>query len=109
MDPKPHPGDQWDFFIAHASADRELAEQLYDVLTSDSRTFLDSRCLVPGDNWDTELIKAQRNSLITVVLISKNTGEAYYEGEEIATAIEMSRGEDKRHRVVPVLLEAVPS
>jgi uncharacterized protein YjbI with pentapeptide repeats len=71
--------------------------------------YLDSRCLRPGDNWDVELSKAQRQSRVTVVLISAQTDAAYYEGEEIATGIDMSRGEGAPHRVVPVFLESVPS
>ncbi len=95
--------------MAYASADRGRAEELYTLLSQNARVFLDSRCLLPGDNWDAELTKAQRRSRVTLVLISAHTDEAYYEREEIATAIDMSRGEGARHRVVPVLLEPVPS
>jgi hypothetical protein len=67
--------------------------------------FLDSKCLLPGDDWDQELAAAQRNSLITVVLISAKTNKAYYQREEIAAAIAMAREDKKRHRVIPVYLE----
>jgi uncharacterized protein YjbI with pentapeptide repeats len=77
------------------------------MLSQTSRVFLDSICLLAGENWDDALSQAQRLSLITVVLISRNTGDAYYQREEIATAIEMSRAEASPHRVVPVLLEDV--
>jgi hypothetical protein len=98
---------EWDFFIAHASADQGRAEELYALLYPSSRVFLDSRCLLLGDNWDAELSKAQSRSRITIVLISSHTNDAYYEREEIATAIDMSRGDAGRHRVVPILLEDV--
>jgi len=94
----------WDFFIAHASADEAAAENLYDVLDPRSRVFLDSRRLVPGDNWDEVLTSAQRSSLITVVLVSSNTGRAYYEREEIAAALELARSDKDKHRVVPLYL-----
>ena len=94
---------KWDFFIAHAGPDREVAETLYDRLLEKSRVFLDARSLLLGDDWDRELSEAQRNSLVTVVLISSNTEEGYYQREEIAAAIALARTTDK-HRVVPVYL-----
>lgn len=50
-----------------------MAEQLYDLLVPKAKVFLDSRELMLGDNWDEELAAAQRNSLITVVLVSRKT------------------------------------
>ncbi len=101
--PKPTP-HVWDFFIAHAGPDKEPAEELYDLLKEHARVFLDSQCLLLGDNWDQELPKAQRESLISVVLLSSNAEHAYYEREEIAAAIRLSRA--SKHRVVPVYLDA---
>lgn len=95
----------WDFFIAHAGADKRTAEEVYDHLQSDSRVFLDSRCLMLGDDWDTELAAAQQKSLVTVVLISAKTEAAYYQREEIAAAIALAREDTKKHRVVPVFLD----
>jgi hypothetical protein len=97
---------RWDFFIAHAGADVAAAERLYDKLAPFGKVFLDRRSLLPGDNWMRALPEAQADSLITVVLISQNTGRAYYESSEIARAIEMSRSESERHRVVPIYLAA---
>ncbi len=78
---RPH----WDFFIAHAGKDAAVAEALYDELYLNARTFLDSRSLMLGDDWDHALQRAQLNSRITVVLISENTDQAYYQREEIAS------------------------
>jgi hypothetical protein len=100
--------DPWDFFIAYASPDRKRSEELYSALSSRSRVFLDSRCLLPGDNWAAELSRAQSRSRVTLVLISEQTDEAYYQNEEIATGIDMSRCEGARHRVVPIFLARVP-
>jgi hypothetical protein len=95
---------QWDFFLAHAAADLRAAEALYDLLVPHSRVFLDSRCLLPGDDWDKEIVSAQAASLVTVVLVSPGTGGAYYQREEIANAVNMARRDGKAHRVVPVYL-----
>jgi hypothetical protein len=96
---------RWHFFLAHAAADIHSAESLYDLLIPQSKVFLDSRCLLLGDDWEEELPEAQRNSLITIVLVSSNTHKAYYQQEEIAGAIEMARTGKDKHRVVPVFLE----
>jgi hypothetical protein len=96
---------EWDFFITHAGADKRPAEKLYDYLKPKSRVFLDCRSLVLGDDWDTELRRAQKTSLVTVVLISEKTEAAYYQREEIAAAIALARANAAQHRVVPVFLD----
>ena len=70
--------DRWDFFIAHAGANNDVAEELYELLAPYSRVFLDCKTLLPGDDWDQELAEAQRCSLVTIVLISADTDRAYY-------------------------------
>jgi hypothetical protein len=96
---------EWDFFIAHAGADRQQAEALYTRLTPAARAYLDSRNLIPGDNWSRDLPDAQRRSLITVVLLSTNTRQADYQIEEIAAAVAMVRENPETHRVIPVYLD----
>jgi hypothetical protein len=93
----------WDFFIAHAGADKAIAEDVYDRLISDACVFLDCRCLELGNDWDVKLREAQQNSYVTLVLISVNTDKAYYQREEIAVAIALARSESE-HRVVPIYL-----
>ena len=100
-----NPQPRWDFFLAHASPDALLADELYELLCPVARTFLDSRSLLLGDDWDRKLLNAQRDSRITVVLVSKNTDGAYYQREEIANAIEMARKQETEHRVVPVYVD----
>lgn len=95
----------WDFFIAHASADKASAETLYALLEPKSRVFLASRDILPGTPWIKEVLEAQQSSRITIVLISSNTEEAYYENEEILAAIDLARKKEKAHRVVPVYLD----
>ena len=96
---------KWDFFIAHAGSDINIAEQFYEGLLTDSRVFLDSKSLILGDNWDVALPRAQKKSLITVVLISSKTEAAYYQREEIAAAIAYARANPDDHRVIPVYLD----
>lgn len=95
----------WDFFIAHAGSDLSAAKELYGLMVSRCRVFLDSQCLQLGDDWDVELPKAQRQSRVTVALISTQTESAHYERDEIANAISMARANSNLHRVVPVFLE----
>jgi hypothetical protein len=59
-----------------------------------------------GDNWDIQLAKAQRNSRVTVILVSSATEEAFYAREEIAIAIRESRSSKNQHRLVPLFLDS---
>jgi hypothetical protein len=95
----------WDVFIAHAGPDLVQAEALYAALAPKLEVFLDSKCLRPGDNWDAELARAQRESLVTAVLVSGSAEEAYYEREEIAAAIRMARENPRLHRVIPIFVD----
>jgi hypothetical protein len=95
----------FDFFIAHAGPDDAAAERLYDLLTPGSRPFLASRALRPGDDWDVIIADAQRHSAVTVVLVSRHTISAFYQREEIALAVDRSRHDPSRHRVVPIYLD----
>ncbi|MCA1568572.1 MAG: TIR domain-containing protein [Acidobacteria bacterium] len=96
----------WDFFIAHSGKDKLPAQELYGLLALHSRVFLDSECLLPGDDWVREVAFAQRNSRVTLVLISSNVDDAYYAREEIASAVAMAREGKQRHRLVPIYLDA---
>jgi TIR domain len=96
----------WDIFLAHAGADVLAAEELYNLLEPHCKVFLDKHCLLLGDDWDLELALAQRKSLVTVVLVSPRTEQAYYLRDEIAAAINMARKGKDKHRVVPVFLGA---
>lgn len=100
---------KWDFFLAHASTDKQIAKRLYDLLQPHCRVFLDDQNIQLGDDWDQELARAQSESLITVVLVSERTDTAYYQREEIAAAIDLARSEDKSHRVIPVYLDGPPT
>jgi hypothetical protein len=96
---------RWDFFIAHAGRDTEAAEGLYRLLAPRSRPFLDTQCLRPGEDWDRAIPTAQRTSAVTVVLLSAQTDRAYYQREEVASAIDLARRGGGTHTVVPVYLD----
>jgi hypothetical protein len=100
---------KFDFFIAHAGPDAKAATALYRLLSKTHRVFLDAKSLMPGDPWDEVLPKAQQQSRITVVLISPHTDFAYYQREEIAQAIALSRSEAGRHHVIPIFLGSPPA
>ena len=67
----------WDFFLAHAGADKEAAEAVYELLRPHFKVFLDSLSLLPGDDWDREIALAQSRSAVTLVLVSSRTEKAY--------------------------------
>ena len=65
--------------------------------------FLDSEVLVPGDEWTYKICDAQRQSLLTVILISPRSEAAYFQREEILQAISLARRQ-KEHRIIPIYL-----
>ena len=97
---------KWDFFIAHAGADKAHAEKLYSYLCKNARVFLDSKNLKLGDDWDIELPKHQKKSYVTVILVSSKTEKAYYQREEIAAAISLAREDSQNYRAIPVYLDS---
>jgi hypothetical protein len=99
------PSAPYDLFLAHPSASKASARALYELLQPDVRVFLDERSLSPGARWDLEIPAAQRASRATVILISSHADAAWYLGDEIVTAIRLSRAAPEAHAVVPVLLE----
>jgi hypothetical protein len=104
-------GDHYDLFLAHPSANQATAGALFDLLPSDVRLFLTSRSLQPSDEWDQEILTAQRASRAIVLLISRHADAAWYLGAEVITALALHRTSPDAHRLVPVLLEpgiAVP-
>jgi hypothetical protein len=98
----------WDIFIAHASADRASAEQLYDrLLVGGHRVFLDARTLTPGDFWDLEIPHALETSRMILVLIASSYESAHYLRDEIANAITQAR-RTGLPRVIPIYMDGPP-
>lgn len=96
----------WHLFIAYSHYDHSMALALYNHLHADYRVFFDAKCLLLGDAWDEKLPAAQRHSLLTVVLISRHTDSSWFQREEIASAIQLTRANETQHRVVPVYLDS---
>jgi hypothetical protein len=51
--------------------------------------------------------EAHKNALLTAVVVSRKTDRAYYQREEIVTAIQRARDRPQDHRVVPIFLEHI--
>ena len=100
------PEFDWDFFLAHAGADLEAARKLKRQLAPPAHVFLDAEDIPLGENWDKYLAGALRSSLIHIILVSPQTEDAYYQCEEIAVAIQMSREDPHTRRVVPLYLNS---
>lgn len=98
---------KWDFFIAYSNSDYKEAKKLYEKLKPRSKPFLDKDSIGINEDWDIALPNAQKESKATIVLISANTKNAYYQREEIANAIYLSREEKSTHEIIPIYLEGV--
>ena len=94
------------FFLAYASPDKEVATALYTHLSQSYEVFLDTSSLLPGEEWGLALPEALRASMLIVVMLSKHTKAAFYQREEIALAIEVTREEPNSHRIIPVYLDS---
>jgi len=95
---------KYDAFIAYANADARYAKQLYDLLVALGKTvFFAEKTLIGGDFWSDTIKEAQQDSLLSLILISDRVDSAYFQTDEIFTAIEIARN-DRRRRVIPVYL-----
>ena len=94
----------YDVFLAYPSPSRPHARAIFDALSEAGyRVFMDVASLRPGDQWNVEIPRAQRHSRCTLVLLSKSTDAAFYQGAEVVEAIRLMR--NSVHRVIPVYLE----
>jgi len=99
---------KFDFFICYPGEESKAAGCLHDMLVAGgARVFLDTVQLKPGDAWDRQILDGQRSSLNTIALLSAANDASWYDKEEIAEAIALSRDSNGEHRLVPVLLENV--
>lgn len=97
------------YFLAHASADEALARQLHAKLRAGGVScFLDLEDLMPGDEWDLVIPRAQRASAATILLVSARYDAAYYLRDEVHAAIALGRQPGSEHRLVPIFVDGVP-
>ncbi len=94
------PSTSWDYFIAYATPDREVATRVYELLRG-SQVFLDYVCLPPGTPWPAQIAAAHDQSHCTVLIVTEAIGQAWYTQSEYVRAIEMVR--EGRHVMVPLL------
>lgn len=97
-------------FIAYQSEDRWIAEYLHSALSQHAATFLDVRCVLPGDRWVERIRNALDDAEITVALVGKSKATSWFQQAEYLRAIELARA--NKQRLIPVYLggslEAAP-
>lgn len=93
-------------FIAYHSPDRWIAKKLHSALSSHVSTFLDIRCLRPGDRWVERVKSAQESAEMTVVLVGSSGGTSWFHQAEYLRAIELARTRAKR--LVPLYISGSP-
>jgi hypothetical protein len=102
------PAFRFDFFLAHASADKEHARRLASRLEPDFRVFLDTEDVAVGVDWATVIDEAQRDSRFTLALISDKTEAAPYAMDEIRAAIDRERRSGGLQRLIPLYINGLP-
>ena len=98
-----------ELFLCHAAADELHARALFDCLRDRYPrlpVFLAVASLHPGDSTRVEIPRAQEASRITVAMFSSRSDDGWYNGAEIARAIELHRDGPDVHRVIPLRLDA---
>ena len=94
----------WDVFIAYSSSDRAVASRLADALGKSLRVFIDIYCLRLGDDWDIALRAAVEDAAMVVVLVSPSTEQSFFQRDEILRAVERSRKDPPRTRLIPMFI-----
>jgi hypothetical protein len=71
---KQQPNPMLQVFICHSSGDKPAARDLYARLKGDGyQPWLDEENLLPGQDWESEIRKAVKNSHVVVVCLSKGS------------------------------------
>ena len=100
---------EYDFFIAYATPDRRLAQDLCWFLQDEGcEVFLDVQDSSPGAVWPRALKAALEAARAVVVLVSAHTDDAFYQQEEIVWAIQLAHDKPHAYTVIPVILERLP-
>lgn len=61
-------------FLCHSSEDKEAIRQLYEKLShSGYDVWLDEENLLPGQDWNREIVRAVRNSDTVLICLSRNS------------------------------------
>jgi hypothetical protein len=103
------PGGRPDVFIAHASADKARAAELYEALFQlGLKPYMDDKQVRDGA-WDLVLRKQLGAARLVVVLHSNSYAQAHYLRDEAALAIELHRKDAAAHRLRVVYLDGFPA
>jgi proteasome lid subunit RPN8/RPN11 len=95
-------------FLCHSSGDKETVRALYKRLRIDGfDPWLDEENLLPGQDWNQEIIRAVRNSDVVLVCLSeKAISRAGYVQKEIKYALDVADEQpDGAMFLIPVRLE----
>ena len=100
-------------FLCHASQDKEKVRDLFHRLKDNELDpWLDEENILPGHDWDSEIVKAVRSCDVFLVCLSQaSTTKRGYVQKEIRRALDVAEEiPDGRVFIIPVLLEqcAVP-
>ena len=95
---------QWEAFLIHAGGDRAEARALWESLVGASvECFLDRASLRPGHDWPQRLLQGLAQSRVFVVLVGPGATMGWYNQDELARAVRLTR-DDPRRALLPVLL-----
>jgi tetratricopeptide (TPR) repeat protein len=99
---------KFDVFLSHNSKDKPAVEQIARRLKSerDLKVWLDKWNLVPGEPWQEEIEEALDQCQTYAVFLGPS-GIGPWENEEMRVALD-ERVQDKKRRVIPVLLPGAP-
>ena len=100
--------ERWDIFLSFAGKRPAEAHAFYDALGKHGRVFFTAAKQDALTNWASDIRLAQQNSDSSVVLVSTESQSAYYQQEEVAFAISLSRESRGAHKVIPVYLDGRP-
>jgi hypothetical protein len=95
-------------FLCHSSGDKETVRSLYKRLRIDGfYPWLDEENLLPGQDWNQEIIRAVRNSDVVLVCLSeKAVSKAGYVQKEIRYALDVADEQPEGAMfLIPVRLE----
>lgn len=97
-------------FISYSRKDQWFAEKIYmELRVKEINAWLDTKCLLPGQDWDNTIKSTIKESLFFIFLISENSNqqEGYLKNElELALSIQNERGTDSIF-IIPVRLEKI--
>lgn len=99
---------RWDIFLSFTGKRTADALAFFDALGKRVRVFFTADQQNALTNWPTDIRRAQQNSNSSVILVSTESESAYYQQEETAFAISLSREKPGGHKVIPVYLDGRP-